>query len=202
MFGLIEIRLEFLVFGVVWLGMGNDTSFAVLKFGVGDDRWTAPPDQVWRSLLEVYLFEIADSFGLRGIQSVEGLRRDTVFNFGGIYDVEMLRTRKYSPCTVPLKCDPKTYTEDIALFKLNASSKRTLAFPSYGRWVRDIDNVGQLDEINFFSGASHLAQTDESAVIFYDLNKDYYNLLCAADPSIAKNLWTDFKMTSVFKPQD
>ncbi len=180
--------------------MKEEKQRALLSFKHGGYGWSGPPDPIWEKILKFYLFEIADCFGIRSITSLEMLRLRTVFNFVDMTQFEMLRVKKYKPERIGLDRDPKTYVEDLALFELNATAQRALAFAPYAQLTIQ-DEFFERDEISFFAGASQLAVTVDSDIIFYNLNREYYALLCAADPSIAQNLWTDYGMTAIYTPR-
>ncbi len=176
------------------------TETAILRFKLGNAGWSSPPEEIWQKILQTFLFEIGDSFGIRGIKTEDDLCRKTIFNFVDRKDIRYLRSRDYKPGSISIAHDPETYRETLGLFELTEGAKPAISFTPFGRWTIDTEGIGEQDEIVFFSGPTQLAMTDESDVIFYNLGEEYYNLLCAADPSVSSNLWAGPDLKSLYRP--
>jgi hypothetical protein len=178
----------------------ENSELAILRFKIGNGGWSSPPEEIWKKILETYLFEIGDSFAIRGIVTEDDLYRKTIFNFVDRKDIRYLRVRDYEPGSISITHDPETYRENIGLFEITVAAKRAISFAPFGRWTVDADFMGVKDELIFFSGPNQISMTVESDVIFFNLGREYYNLLCAADPLVASNLWTGAGLKSLYRP--
>lgn len=151
-------------------------------------RWGKIPDDLWKLILSKYVFELADTFGLKGFVDQESLRQLALF-----------RTIDSYPTLVDIKTSiPESGAREyIALFELSRQARTALLYPMFDMWFATNDDL-PTDEIIFF--VNHRVRVVqavpcESEIVLFELDRARCEMLCDVDPRIAKNLlrWDDLE---------